>query len=1536
MSRPGPSPPPALTPIASTSTAHLGSRTLNSDVRHRYDKQPVTYPPQTAYTPSTTRPKRRKRRDGEKKGRRLLRWRRGIVTEAFRKFGEHCARNQIRTLLIDCLVMTNLFYPSMALYLQKRFPPLHPPSPPSHRLPLQGEAGPSTYRQNQREHPLSLLSTPVLDSFFPYPPPLLPRLTWAGWWGRDTGQDDLDDHGWGLSRALPEGAKEQLSQDEEIRIMRVAWADVEDVLDRDVEAGERPWEERDHILLRLVRDIAEGWEQRHNTSGERCVRHLEAPEGEAVGSTGPCYILSPDHDAPTSNGTQTSLSSLASHTEILPQITANSNNHAWTANVGNFYHSFGLLFHVSQNSTVDFESRWQETMDIVAGRLDGEVFTEARRSNSVDMDQTGQWYLSYTSSSQINDRAVSSDHPYVARHPETLSASPPRIVLILYAILFTTLIAQLSNASKVHSRFGLAFTGVVQLCCSSVMSFSVLALLGWNGWGASMKQSSLPTYVLPFVIVVVGAENMSTLTKAIFSIPFTHSVPVRIGLGLSKVGTTIALTSLTDLLVLGVVWLCVNLQPVREFCLFAAVVIITDWFMLHTFFLTVLSIDAQRLELADVLASNGGPPVSPVHQTSYSDDHAEGKQSGFNWRKLLRARTTKSGSLVLLLMTVGLLYWLTERHRTSLNTTASLYGYTPTSSSSTTTSLLATPTPFITKSTDLFNLNPAERLWRSLNPLGWSYIKVFVPPASILVLPRSGHSMRPADIRKLSLPTSRLLLPRLRPLFYLFKVVILPQAITAGALYALLLYLLKDADLLDAQRDRLGRVDDEQQQGNETDSSPNGYLKNPLLEKVKVNMLPCSHESDIDLISTSPDGLIALTVGIDNTICLWRFSESSDGSGTREMLSSKSLDPEDPIVACTISDDGRYVGICTINGLIQTWEIPNEGQIIPLDARRIDNPFMGRSRIASMAFEDPPTHERKEDPFTIAPTRLSSKASITGPTILAALSNGTVLSLGADSSPIPIIQPDQPDLPARTNFVRIEGTLNILMLSPRIVQVYRNTSSGWFPILISENREDRMTAVSLPDPGLPGLWAVGHQSGCIEIIDEIIGQLVSISPSSPGESIRRIRLVKPLSMRCVGCNTITTDGYLVISSSNTQICVDRVSPRILNNPFCRCSASTSSRARSSLDESTRPSPTRFKNGSGDQGLVVPPLWIQKRYSPGNTSPRKPPSLLSLPYNGDFPLSSHGGARRLSNLHKPDDTVNGLTSPMDRNSSSVSGGGSNGVSPAGEFEIQSLGSIIITDTIGEGEGVGGGDNWEIVNNRLVGMKKIKFGLIDDSQFSIFSLDLKNELWNGSRLVVHSTAFEELIEKSRIAYMTSSELLGMEMGMRERRMERINSLNGRASFSFSSPSFETYTDLENGSKTRTGPGRKSLSVPTFDKLGYVQINQFGILQNPGAGGGGAIIGGFGNRLGIIYFNDIDRQDGKESRNIGVSSTRKEITTTGFGLSTPTSTTQARRSISSTFPLNPPPPPLSNHNTTPTPNTRVITGTATGTGIGYKKVE
>jgi hypothetical protein len=81
--------------------------------------------------------------------------------------------------------------------------------------------------------------------------------------------------------------------------------------------------------------------------------------------------------------------------------------------------------------------------------------------------------------------------------------------------MFIILVSQVNFATRVHSKFGLAITGIVQLCCSAIMSLSVLALIGWNGWGWSSLPSSVPAWVLPMVIVIVGVENMSTLVSPV-------------------------------------------------------------------------------------------------------------------------------------------------------------------------------------------------------------------------------------------------------------------------------------------------------------------------------------------------------------------------------------------------------------------------------------------------------------------------------------------------------------------------------------------------------------------------------------------------------------------------------------------------------------------------------------------------------------------------------------------------------------------------------------------------------------------------------------------------------------------------------------------------------------------------------------------------------------------------------------------------------------------------------------------------------------
>jgi hypothetical protein len=344
------------------------------------------------------------------------------VKEGFRRFGEHCARNQvgitschysscrahlcerraeqhrqIRTLLIDCLVMTNLFYPSLALYLQKRSDALHSASPSSsYRTPLQDQAGPS--RRIRRDHPLSFLSAPLLDTFFPYPPPLLPRLPWYGWWDAGRSDDSREDEdGWRASRvgAGEKGIGGDADAEEEVRLLRVGWADVGDVLDGQGEAGQQEWTEIDDVVLSLVRDMVEQWEDDYPDAGEHCVRRLLPTNHDRhKGDAGPCYLVSPS--SKSANGDWEGDDVLTLETLAGKSLVQGSgpNTNGSMSDTGSIYHSVAALFHVPCASAVDFESRWSSSLAQLAGKLSGDVFVEAHGPGQRGVDQVDQWSLS--------------------------------------------------------------------------------------------------------------------------------------------------------------------------------------------------------------------------------------------------------------------------------------------------------------------------------------------------------------------------------------------------------------------------------------------------------------------------------------------------------------------------------------------------------------------------------------------------------------------------------------------------------------------------------------------------------------------------------------------------------------------------------------------------------------------------------------------------------------------------------------------------------------------------------------------------------------------------------------------------------------------------------------------------------------------------------------------------------------------------------------------------------------------------------------
>ncbi|KFM63910.1 Sterol regulatory element-binding protein cleavage-activating protein, partial [Stegodyphus mimosarum] len=92
---------------------------------------------------------------------------------------------------------------------------------------------------------------------------------------------------------------------------------------------------------------------------------------------------------------------------------------------------------------------------------------------------------------------------------------------------------------------------------------------------------------------------MLVLTKSVVSTPMHLDVKLRVAQGLSKEGWSITKNLLTELALLMVAFLTF-VPKIQEFCLFAVVGLLTDFFLQLLFFATFLSVDIRRMEITDL------------------------------------------------------------------------------------------------------------------------------------------------------------------------------------------------------------------------------------------------------------------------------------------------------------------------------------------------------------------------------------------------------------------------------------------------------------------------------------------------------------------------------------------------------------------------------------------------------------------------------------------------------------------------------------------------------------------------------------------------------------------------------------------------------------------------------------------------------------------------------------------------------------------------------------------------------------------------
>ncbi|CAM5113447.1 unnamed protein product [Natator depressus] len=180
-----------------------------------------------------------------------------------------------------------------------------------------------------------------------------------------------------------------------------------------------------------------------------------------------------------------------------------------------------------------------------------------------------------------------------------------------YIILFAYIYFSTRKIDMVKSKWGLALAAVVTVLSSLLMSVGLCTLFGLT-----------PTLnggeIFPYLVVVIGLENVLVLTKSVVSTPVDLEVKLRIAQGLSNESWSIMKNMATELGIILIGYFTL-VPAIQEFCLFAVVGLVSDFFLQMFFFTTVLSIDIRRMELADLNkrlpAEACMPPAKPVSRS---------------------------------------------------------------------------------------------------------------------------------------------------------------------------------------------------------------------------------------------------------------------------------------------------------------------------------------------------------------------------------------------------------------------------------------------------------------------------------------------------------------------------------------------------------------------------------------------------------------------------------------------------------------------------------------------------------------------------------------------------------------------------------------------------------------------------------------------------------------------------------------------------------------------------------------------------------
>ncbi|KAG9026721.1 hypothetical protein FRB95_008527 [Tulasnella sp. JGI-2019a] len=1124
---------------------------------------------------------------------------RRVAAKFFYNFGLHCAKNQIRVILISDLVITSLFYPALALYFSSQ--------------------------------PFSDLSNSLQDTIFSF----------------SSGGDhvysaynlDVRDV-WDNTDAvrIREDAVSRCGSERTIRLERIL---LPGVLHDRHSTGNAVNQE----TLLATMDLHQRLDQLISRDGLECLQDL----GPDSSSFNKCLVLGPlahwDEDEEELRSDENVLRTLNSSRNVTKAGTA-----------------ITLDMTLSGRGPVDEQgwSREAEFLVLTYFFLETDCHSNAKHLawqqivNEATIEMAGKAVHSKSQPKLIalqydKDRQPTSQFPFM-----TVT------IYMCYIIIFTYFSGALRRIDTVHSRFGLAFTGLVEIIASTITSVSVCALGGF-------RVTMVPWAILPVMIVFIGAEDMFILIQEVTSTPVSIPVKERIALGLSRGGTSNTFKVFAYNALFGSMAYFAT-GAIRQFCIFTVVVLVAHWFLIHTFFVAVLAIDIQRLELADLL--HQGPRIDPSAPDRVGGEKSATDAAAVEVKSMRqffrRERAAKNGSLLVILAITGGLYWASlPKHPSSLKAirlpsmpkldiTLSTYPDSEAPSSYTTqenvTRLPFAPRPDGDPSAPVRSFRTA--FWRTFNLDDDVLVHIRIqPPSQVTLLGPTSSSQENHDYGRQLTQRRRSIHRALRSALWTFKIVILPMSATAFALYRLLLYLLKDAELLEAQRNRAegGSLDvdntdlKEDLQVHQPASAPPVAILPTVDPNLTLTILPRAFLADVSLVVSSARTTVTVAITVANEAVLWRIqgSEPMEGGGAQtQMVSLSALmsgieqKPEQMqpgfVTALAVDASGTRCALGTKTGLVVQWRL-GKG----LEGRTSAQCAKGTA-VRSLLFLEESASTDRTRPSSTSTIKAGSNSLLfpsskpkctTSPSLLVSLLDGQAwlwdLKPNALPSALPTSSPPKPYPPIAFFDERDELRVMFALSTGEIEVVSVDRTSADEPprwprieviaaVAASEEIAQMYINSFLLGPDLHSLAVVVTKSGFVVVLDLTLGERICELENAV-DNVSRVRLAPIPWSRCDHCGQMEPNSFLLAFSSSLTGTVDVRQAVIVTEPTrCVCAFTRVGSRRGS------------KVGLRERSTHIHRSRAGSTINSTSSSPSAPRTAsTSTIHTPNYPISGHG-------------------------------------------------------------------------------------------------------------------------------------------------------------------------------------------------------------------------------------------------------------------------------------------------------------------------